>query len=168
MAIRNAANHLNVTCCIAAFGDNNARQEASDAAIVAGLELATLVHPTAVIDVTAQVADGVFVAQGAQITCNVRLDRGALVNSAAIIEHDCIIGAFAAVYSGAVLGGCVTLARRAAVGLGAVVLPGRAIGEDCVIGAGAVVTRDQPARTVVMGMPGKVQRSRAPNEPYVS
>lgn len=167
-AIAQAAADLGATHCIAAFGHNHTRQEASLAAVTAGFALATLIHPTALVDATAEIADGVFVAQGAQIACDAQLGRGVLVNSAAIVEHDCNIGAFAAVYSGSVLGGCVTLAPRAAVGLGAVVLPHRTIGEDCVIGAGAVVTRDQPALSVVTGAPGKVMRTRTPDEPYVS
>lgn len=168
VAIADAAERLGATCCIAAFGDNRMREEASLAAVAAGLALATLIHPAASVDPTAEIADGIFVAQGAQIACGAQVGRGALINSGAIIEHDCTIGAFAAVYSGAVLGGSVSIGLRGAVGLGAIILPQRTVGEDCVIGAGAVITRDQPALSVVTGAPGKVVRTRTPDEPYVS
>jgi UDP-2-acetamido-3-amino-2,3-dideoxy-glucuronate N-acetyltransferase len=48
--------------------------------------------------------------------------------------------------------------RRAAIGTGAVILPGVTIGEGAVVGAGAVVTKDVPARVVVVGNPATVLR----------
>jgi maltose O-acetyltransferase len=44
------------------------------------------------------------------------------------------------------------------LGGGAIVLPGVTIGADAVVGAGAVVTRDVPARAVMVGNPARVLR----------
>ena len=44
------------------------------------------------------------------------------------------------------------------IGGGAVVLPNVTIGRNAVVGAGAVVTRDVPANTIVVGNPAKVTR----------
>ena len=38
------------------------------------------------------------------------------------------------------------------------------IGEDAFVGAGAIVLRDVPARTVVVGQPARVLRDVAPDE----
>ncbi|MGH3261075.1 MAG: acyltransferase [Trebonia sp.] len=46
----------------------------------------------------------------------------------------------------------------ASVGAGAVVLPGIRIGARAMVGAGAVVTRDVPEATVVVGNPAQVVR----------
>ena len=51
------------------------------------------------------------------------------------------------------------LRRACRVGGGAVLLPGVEVGEDAFVAAGAVVTRDVPPRTVVMGVPAKVVRA---------
>jgi acetyltransferase-like isoleucine patch superfamily enzyme len=51
-----------------------------------------------------------------------------------------------------------TIRRRARVGGGAVLCPGVEIGEEAFVGAGAVVTRDVPPRTVVVGNPARVLR----------
>jgi len=46
--------------------------------------------------------------------------------------------------------------RGASIGGGATILPGLQIGERAMIGAGAVVTRDVPARAIVVGSPARV------------
>ena len=65
-----------------------------------------------------------------------------------VVVHACTIGDF-------------TL-----VGMGALVLDGAEIGEECLIGAGAVVTPRTkiPARSLVLGSPGKVIRPLKPEE----
>ncbi len=57
-----------------------------------------------------------------------------------------------------------TIRRGARVGGGAVLCPGIEIGEDAFVGAGAVVTKDVPARKVVVGNPARVIRDVAPDE----
>lgn len=54
--------------------------------------------------------------------------------------------------------------RRASIGSGAVVLAGVTIGEGAVVGAGAVVTKDVPARTIVVGNPARIVRALAEGE----
>lgn len=51
-----------------------------------------------------------------------------------------------------------TIRRSARVGGGAVICPGVEIGEEAFVGAGAVVTRDVPARKLVVGSPARVLR----------
>ena len=48
--------------------------------------------------------------------------------------------------------------RAARVGGGVVLTPGVEVGEEAFIAAGAVVTRDVPARAVVMGVPARQVR----------
>jgi len=51
-----------------------------------------------------------------------------------------------------------TIKARASVGANATILPGITIGEKAMIGAGAVVTKDVPAKAVVVGNPAKIIR----------
>ena len=51
-----------------------------------------------------------------------------------------------------------TIRRGARVGGGVVLCPGIEVGEEAFIAAGAVVTRDAPARKVLMGVPARVVR----------
>ncbi|HSX21930.1 MAG TPA: acyltransferase [Gaiellaceae bacterium] len=52
-----------------------------------------------------------------------------------------------------------TIRRGARVGGGAILCPGIEIGEEAFIGAGAVVTKDVPARMLVVGSPARVLRA---------
>jgi len=51
-----------------------------------------------------------------------------------------------------------TIRRGARIGGGAILCPAVEIGEDAFVGAGAVVTKDVPARVVVVGSPARVLR----------
>jgi acetyltransferase-like isoleucine patch superfamily enzyme len=57
-----------------------------------------------------------------------------------------------------------TIRRSARVGGGAILCPGVEIGEEAFVGAGAVVTKDVPPGTVVVGNPARVLRDVADDE----
>jgi len=52
-----------------------------------------------------------------------------------------------------------TIRRGARVGGGAILCPGIEVGEEAFVGAGAVVTKDVPARMLVVGSPARVLRA---------
>ncbi|WJZ16733.1 Putative acetyltransferase [Corynebacterium guangdongense] len=53
----------------------------------------------------------------------------------------------------------ITIGEDCWFGAGVKVLPGVSVGDRCVIAAGAVVTRDVPDDSMVMGVPGRVVRT---------
>jgi acetyltransferase-like isoleucine patch superfamily enzyme len=57
-----------------------------------------------------------------------------------------------------------TIRRSARVGGGAIICPGVEIGEEAFVGAGAVVTKDVPARKLVVGNPARILRDVAAEE----
>ena len=59
-----------------------------------------------------------------------------------------------------------TLRRACRVGGGVVLCPGVEVGEEAFVAAGAVVTRDVPARAVVMGVPAREVRE-VPDEDLI-
>ena len=52
--------------------------------------------------------------------------------------------------------GKIYVGEHTFIGTGAIIMPGVTIGKRCVIGAGAVVTKDIPNNSVVVGVPAKV------------
>jgi carbonic anhydrase/acetyltransferase-like protein (isoleucine patch superfamily) len=75
------------------------------------------------------------------------------------VEEGVVVGHAAVVH-----GRCV--GRDSLIGIGARLLSGCEVGEECLIAAGAVVTEGRriPARSVVMGVPGRVVRAITPEE----
>ncbi|MDQ0643810.1 acetyltransferase-like isoleucine patch superfamily enzyme [Microbacterium murale] len=53
----------------------------------------------------------------------------------------------------------VSIGRNVWIGANATILAGVTIGDDAVVAAASVVTKDVPARTVVVGSPARVVRS---------
>src|SRR5213082_387473 len=86
---------------------------------------------------------GVYVAQFTTIEDEVFLAPGVMIaNDRHPICRDCMKGP--------------TIRRGARVGINATLLPEIVVGEAALVGAGAVVTRDVPARAVVVGNPARV------------
>lgn len=74
-------------------------------------------------------------------------------------KHSLSIGDDVSIGHGAIIHGC-TIANRVLVGMGAIVMNGAQIGEDCLIAAGCLVPENFviPAKSLVIGVPGKVKR----------
>ncbi len=137
---------------ILAIGDNGVRQSL---ARKLDLEWETVVHPRAYVDPMATIGPGTVVCAGAVVQAEAQIGPHAIINTGATVDHDSIIGAFAHVAPGVNLGGSVTVGDGAFLGIGSRVIPGVRIGERAIVGAGAVVLRDVPADTTVVGVPAR-------------
>lgn len=110
------------------------------------------------------VADDVKIGLGSQILAsasvcaNTVIGRGCIINTGAIVDHECILEDGVHICPGATLAGCVHVGQYAMIGTGAVILPRIKIGAMCTIGAGSVVTKDVPHGAVVVGNPARVIR----------
>jgi sugar O-acyltransferase (sialic acid O-acetyltransferase NeuD family) len=137
------------------FGENAGRADIAARALDAGLELPNLVHPTAFLYPTAKLGVGVHVFPHGHVGPDAALGDGVLINTGASVEHDCVIEAGAVILPGARLGGRVHVGREASVGTGAILLPDARVGARAVVGAGAVVLREVPPGTTVVGVPAR-------------
>ena len=93
-----------------------------------------------------------------------RIGENVIVNTAASIDHDCVIEDGAHLCPGTHLAGGVNIGRGAWIGIGAVVSDHLQIGANSIIGAGAVVTHDIPNNVVAYGVPAKVIRKINTND----
>jgi serine O-acetyltransferase len=90
-----------------------------------------------------------------------------------VIGETSDIGDDVLLYQGVTLGGTghergkrhPTLGNRVVVGTGAKVLGGITIGDDVKIGAGSVVVHSVPDHCTVVGVPGRVVRTRGESGP---
>ena len=128
---------------------------------LAGLNLATLIHPTASIAQTVKIGTGCQILANAVVAADSTMGDACIVNNSANIDHECQLGHGVHIAPGAVLCGCISVSDNAMIGAGAVILPRLRIGRNAIIGAGAVVTKDVPDGVTVFGNPAKIYRRNA-------
>jgi sugar O-acyltransferase (sialic acid O-acetyltransferase NeuD family) len=148
-------------CAVVAIGQNRARQRVFDTLCQAGVELATIVHRSAVIAPSAALGAGTVVFAGAVINPDVQIGNNVIINTGVTVDHDNVIGDHAHIAPGAHTGGTVRVGAGAMLGVGAQVRNNVAIGDWSIVGVGAVVVADVPAHVVAFGNPARVQRRLA-------
>lgn len=133
-----------------AIEDGEERAHQIDQLLAQGLELATLVHPTAWVSASAQLGRNVFIGPLCVVAMDANVGNGVAQNALGSIEHDNEIADHVFLGTGAILCGRVTIGTRSFIGGGSVVKPGTTLAEKTLIGTGAVVVKDtEPNRTYV-------------------
>jgi acetyltransferase-like isoleucine patch superfamily enzyme len=77
------------------------------------------------------------------------LHEKCMINTGAIVSHDCEIGSFTHIAPGAMLAGHVHVGEKALVGMGVTTMIGIKIGSGARVGNGAVLLADVPDRAIV-------------------
>ena len=126
-----------------------------------------LVDPSAVVAADARIGAGVAVMALAHVGAGTVLSDGALINTSASVDHDCVLEPFSSLAPGVVTGGSVQLGNRSALCLGARVVHRCSIGADTVVGAGSLVLNDLPSGVLAYGSPVRVIRDRSPFDNYL-
>lgn len=112
---------------------------------------------------------GVYIGVGAKIGKRVTLGYGGL---GVVIHHRCVIEDNVRIGAGVTLGGTSGIYEVPYIEEGCIIATGAKIigpivvGKGSVVGANAVVTRNVPPRTVVVGIPAKVIKENIENADY--
>ncbi len=126
--------------------------------------LASFVAANATVIGDVDIGQGVSIWYGAVVRGDVeaiRIGEHSNIQDGAIIHGDpgqptvleayVTVGHRAVIHSAHIEAGCL-------IGIGAIVLNGVRVGSGSIVGAGAVVSKDVPARSLVVGVPAKVRR----------
>lgn len=153
--IDNAERYFNV-----GIGDSKERERISNLCITKGAKLISLLSPHAIIYDNNEIGNGAIICANTMITSNTKIGKCFHANIFSYVAHDCIIGDYVTFAPNVHCNGNVHIHNHAYIGTGAVIKQGSSskpliIGESAVIGMGAVVTKDVPAFTTVVGNPAK-------------
>jgi acetyltransferase-like isoleucine patch superfamily enzyme len=158
-----ATTRLESGCAIGAYAILVAGAEVGPGAVVGDR---AFLREHATVGRDAVVGGGSQIGSGAAIGARAKLMNNALVARGSVIEEDVFLGPAVTTTNDPTLGRhldaeriCGAILRRACrIGAGVIILPGIEIGEEALVGACSLVTRDVPARTLVMGAPARTVR----------
>jgi sugar O-acyltransferase (sialic acid O-acetyltransferase NeuD family) len=114
------------------------------------------VHETAVFATSSGIGHGNYIGAGVIIGSHSSLMNHLIVNPAAVINHDVIIGNYVQIGSGSVINSGVEINDNVFIGSGVILVSGVKIGEGARIGAGSVVIKNIEAGETVFGNPAEV------------
>ncbi len=115
-------------------------------------EALTVVSPSAVVTPNSKIGDGCAVMSRAVVNRSA-LGNHSVVNTGAIVEHDCCIGTNVFIGPGAIICGEVTIGDNTFIGAGAIIRNGITIYPGASIGMGAVVTKNITEQGIYVGNP---------------
>lgn len=143
---------------VVAIGNNDIRQQKIHQLQQNGFNLISLVHPNAIVSQYASIAPGTVVFAGAVINAFATVGVGCIINTAAVVEHDCIIANFAHICPNVALAGGVSVGSKSWIGIGTQVRQLIKIGDNCLIGAGSTVVKNISNNVTAFGSPAVTRK----------
>ena len=117
------------------------------------LSLATIVSPSATIGHGSTIAPGCFIGHHAHVGPLTRIGTASIVNTGAVVEHDCLVGAGVHLSINCSVAGYCRLGDRVFLGAGCAVIDRISVSDDVTVGAGGVVVARIEAPGVYAGVP---------------
>lgn len=134
---------------VGGIGDTQSRLLVYDLLTKTGFHCPTVVHPTAFLEDSAQLEDGIQVYPLAYIGTQTQVGFGSIINTGTIVSHNATLAQYVNLSPGATLAGDVFVDESALIGMRATVNLGVHIGKRARIGNGATVKSDVPDGGVV-------------------
>ena len=139
-----------------AIGNNQRRQKIAQQI---GGNYFNITHPSSVQSSYTTLGIGNSFLANSVVHMHTKIGNHCIINTGAVVEHDCVLNNFVHIAPNATLCGNVTVGEGTLIGAGAVVVPGIKIGKWVTVGAGAVIVNNIPDHAVVVGNPGKIIRT---------
>jgi len=138
------------------IGSNSTRATVLARCRARGVSMPAIVAATATVAADSSLGLGTVVLEHAHVGPSSRVGDGVIVNTAAIVEHDCAVSNLVHLGPGSTALGGVRIGESAMIGSAACLLPGIIVGAYATVGSGSVVHIDVPERMTVVGVPARV------------
>lgn len=130
---------------------------------VGKVPMATIIHPTAVINPSARIGQNVLISECAIISKDCIIEDNVSIMPAALLSHEAHIGKHCFIAGRTAMAGKVTIGERSFIGLNSSIRDHVTIGHDATVGMGSVVTKDVADFDTVFGNPAK-SRNKTRND----
>lgn len=138
-----------------AIGKNAIRKQLYTKLARAGFRFATLIHPAAIISVSASIGKGTVAMPGVIVNASTVIGVGCILNTGCTVDHDCTLGDFVHISPGTHLAGNVIVGGESWLGIGSSVIQGVSIAERTQTGANTAVVSDIETGGLYVGSPAK-------------
>lgn len=137
------------------IGDNAARARVYERVRAEGWRVVNLIHPSAMIAPSVILAEdaGILALPYVVVNAAALIERGVILNTACVVEHECVVGEFSHISVGAKCAGNVRLGRGCFLGMNSSVLPNLSLADGSTLGAGGVLTKSVQSGGVFVGVP---------------
>ncbi|MBY0619529.1 MULTISPECIES: acetyltransferase [Pseudomonadota] len=143
-----------------AVADSPSRERLVSELVHAGGSPLSVIFSNTTLYEMSEIGEGAIICSNSIVSTNVVIGHHFHCNFGCYIAHDCRIADYVTFAPAVQCLGNVHIERHAYIGAGAIIKQGtrdqpRRIGEGAIIGMGAVVTKDVPPHTTVVGNPAK-------------
>jgi len=136
-----------------AIGNNATREKVQEKLIEQGLNVVSLIHPSAVIGTDVEIGIGSVVMAGVVINSSSRIGLGCIINTSSSLDHDNVIEDYVHISPGVNMAGTVSVGKGSWLGIGSIISNNVNICSGCKVGAGAVVVKDITEPGTYIGVP---------------
>ncbi|MCP2005434.1 UNVERIFIED_ORG: sugar O-acyltransferase (sialic acid O-acetyltransferase NeuD family) [Buttiauxella agrestis ATCC 33320] len=133
--------NVDLVNAVGMFPRSTIRHDINEKFIRLGYRFATVISKNACVSEFANIHEGVQILNRVVIHSGATINAHTVINTGAIIEHDCTIGTYNFISPGAILCGQVKTDNNVFIGANATVIPNIEINEGAIVAAGAVLSR---------------------------
>lgn len=119
-------------------------------------KLLTFIHPTSIIDPTAEIGEGSVIYPNVTIDKNVRIGKGCLLNLSVTIAHNSVLNDCCYLSPSVTLSGFVSVGSCVFIGTSACVANNLTIEDSVIVGIGSVITKSVGRDQFVIGNPQRI------------
>ncbi len=136
-----------------AIGNNAVREKVQEKLIKEGLNVVSLVHPSAAIGTDVEIGIGTAIMGGVVINSSSKIGHGCIINTSSGLDHDNVMDDYVHISPGVNMAGTVKVGKGSWIGIGSVVSNNVNICSGCIVGSGAVVVKDITEPGTYVGVP---------------
>lgn len=150
-------NHENIPLAFG-IGSNQIREKLFRKVCNHGIEIVTLVHPSAIISSSSTIDVGTVIMPMVVVNAFSKIKKGVILNTGSIIEHENVIKSFSHISPNCSFSGNVIVGTKSHIGVGTSIIQGVKVGKNCVVGAGSVIVRNIGNNKLAYGNPCRVKK----------